>query len=227
MERPWTGDHTSFFHRSNLSGHGGADSLGRSRFWLLIVVPPLLIVLGVIFLVIADGKLTSLRKASSDQARAASREGFATNLVLATGEHELDEVETTSCLALVENVWKAGLNQVTERGSPGVSFWSEGQAFGATGRITGRFCEFYLSEDVHAQTIWFRNTSGVNQEFPREQVMFRIEKDSQRAVVAAGAYFKEGEPVWMSKELALERIKASEEKWLDALQASPEMSPAN
>jgi len=205
---------------------GVADSRSRYRFWLPIAAFLLLIVSGVIFLLVAKEKLTSIGKVS-DQAPASRYAVSATDLVIATGEHELDDLETNTCIALIENVRRAGLNQVVERGSRGAKFWSDGQAFGATGTIAGKFCEFYISDDAYAQTIWFRNTNGAKQEFPREQVMFRFEKESKRAVVASGVYFKEGSPVWMPKESALERIKKSEEKWLEALQTSLEASEAN
>lgn len=138
---------------------------------------------------------------------------------IAAGGHLLSPAETADHEQRYTLLFQAALRAASASQTK-ISFWSAPSALGGSVVHNGRFREFYVSETVVGRTIWFRDTSGPEGQFPRTRLQYQSPLKSTQGVVTHGFYLAEGQPVRTPHDVALNTLRENCDFWLDLLAPS-------
>jgi hypothetical protein len=94
-----------------------------------------------------------------------------------------------------------------------VTFWTAENTLGGHVIRNGRYREFYLAHSETGKTLWFRDTAGPNEEFPRTRVTYEGSPDGAPSV-SLGFYVTEGPAVHLPQDTALTALREACDFWL-------------
>ncbi len=141
---------------------------------------------------------------------AGSLEGLS---LISDGEFRLTEAEHAFCEQLLRVVTQEAIGKAMDRGNQ-ATYWTDNNAMGGSVLIDGRFCEFYVLTTKDSRTLFFRNTSGPDAEFPRERMIYQRDASTGQSVIRGAFYANEGAPVSLSKKLSLQKMHDAALAWV-------------